>query len=256
MPESIASPSKPRRRPVLSLRVLMVLVLVAGGVLGWQARRASIQRQAVAEIKETGGSVLYDFMIEGPRVVPAASPAAPRWLREAIGDEYFQAPRTVFLDANKAPGGRQADDATLGAVAALGEVTDLNSYRVPMTDAGFARLAAMPRLRECCLFDVAVTDEGLAAVESFPALDNLRVRVGPPGRLTSRALESVARQPRLKMVGLINIDLRDPASLAPLAKLTGLEYLRLWKSPGDDACLEPLRGPGGLEIPRPSARQS
>ena len=240
--------TKPRRRFTLSLRGMMVLVLIVGGVVGWKARRASIQRRAVAEIKGTGGGIWYDFMWQNPnKIVPGASPWAPRWLREAVGDEYFQEPRTIFIEPNKVPGGRQPTDATYEAVAMLDDVEDLNSYRVPMSDAGFAQLATMPRLKSFCLLDVAMTDAGLDPVASFPALETLRLRVTPPGAFTPDALQRVARQPRLKFLELLNINLPDPASLAPLARLTRLEYIRLWRSPRDDSCLEHLRGLTGLK---------
>jgi hypothetical protein len=87
-----SSPRHRRRRFALSLRMLMLLVLVAGSFLGWRARRASIQRRAVAAIERAGGFVMYDFEIgpDGPKVGPKPQPWAPKWLRRAFGDEFFQ----------------------------------------------------------------------------------------------------------------------------------------------------------------------
>ncbi len=60
--ETNPTATRPRRRRLrLSLRGLMVLVLVVGGMLGWKARRASIQRRAVTQIKAAGGTLLYDY---------------------------------------------------------------------------------------------------------------------------------------------------------------------------------------------------
>ena len=43
-----------------SVRGLMFAVLIFGALLGWKARRASVQRGAVAEIKWAGGWVSYE----------------------------------------------------------------------------------------------------------------------------------------------------------------------------------------------------
>jgi hypothetical protein len=39
----------------------MVLVLVIGALLGWMARRARVQREAVAAIQKAGGMVGYNW---------------------------------------------------------------------------------------------------------------------------------------------------------------------------------------------------
>ena len=74
----------------LTVRLLLVLVLVLGCVFGWLAHKARTQRRAVAQIKQLGGSVIYDF-----QQIPGVSsnkvePRGPRWLRRLIGDELFQ----------------------------------------------------------------------------------------------------------------------------------------------------------------------
>ena len=52
--------SHPWRRFLrFSVRGMIVLVLVIGGWLGWIVRSARIQRDAVAAIQRTGGSVQY-----------------------------------------------------------------------------------------------------------------------------------------------------------------------------------------------------
>jgi hypothetical protein len=54
--------SRPWRRYLrFSVRGLIVLVLVIGAGLGWIVRSARMQREAVAAIKNAGGSVSYDW---------------------------------------------------------------------------------------------------------------------------------------------------------------------------------------------------
>jgi hypothetical protein len=52
-----ALPSKRRKRFGLSLRLLMLLVLLLGGGMGWLAYRARVRREAVAAIEAAGGTV-------------------------------------------------------------------------------------------------------------------------------------------------------------------------------------------------------
>ena len=84
-----------RRRLTLSVRTLMLLVLVIGGPIGWKARSATHQRRSVEAIRRMGGSVGYDWQgvsWEGQEsdAAPPQGPAAPRWARRLLGDEYFQ----------------------------------------------------------------------------------------------------------------------------------------------------------------------
>ena len=85
----------PRPRFTLSVRSLMILVLIFGGVLAWKVRRAAIQRRAVNEIRRVGGMVYYEYhvgpdlqMLLGPGGgILNAHPWAPAWLQKAVGAE-------------------------------------------------------------------------------------------------------------------------------------------------------------------------
>ena len=60
-PTTTAVTPRRRRRFMISLRTMMILVLVFGGWLGWFVRRVQIQQDAVAAVKNAGGSVFYDW---------------------------------------------------------------------------------------------------------------------------------------------------------------------------------------------------
>src|SRR3954454_17549939 len=79
-----------RRRFRISLRVLMLVVLVAGVWMGWQVNKARRQREAVAAVKKYGGWVHYDWEMVNGKVAKGTQPHAPKWLRRLFGDEYFQ----------------------------------------------------------------------------------------------------------------------------------------------------------------------
>src|SRR5262245_49108922 len=118
----------PRRRLRLSLRGMILLVLVLGLWLGWHARRARLQREAVAAVREYGGFVRYDWEFLNGRPATAAAPRAPGWLRRAIGDAYFQ--EVVEVNLVHATDRRGMPDLTPGE-----------------SDALVAKLAAFPHLR-------------------------------------------------------------------------------------------------------------
>ena len=90
--------SRPWRRFLrFSVRGLIVLVLVIGGWLGWLVRSARIQREAVAAIKNAGGTVKYDWEWSNGSMIPAGKPWAPRWLVDLIGVDYFGHVTAVWL---------------------------------------------------------------------------------------------------------------------------------------------------------------
>jgi hypothetical protein len=236
---------KPRRRRfALSLQGLMILILVIGGILGWKAHRATIQRRAVAKIDAAGGTVQYDYQIEAQKASKTWTanpphPWAPDWLRRPIGEEYFQDVAWVFLSSKNPKIKIEHDPKLFETVATLDRVEMLQTIRYPMDNADFARLMAMPRLKQATFLLIDITDEGLACLESSPAIEELVLR-STPGSITNRGLEIISRQPRIKRLELTQVDLTDPKSLAPLAKLTRLENLMLMNSPEEDSCLSYL----------------
>lgn len=107
-----------RRWLQFSLRALLVLLTVISVWLGVVVRRAREQREAVNAIEALGGSVRYDWQpdfvrAEGmgaggadqtyvPNVKIKPSPGGPAWLRQLIGDDFFQSVERVYLIHPKA----------------------------------------------------------------------------------------------------------------------------------------------------------
>jgi hypothetical protein len=90
--------SRPWRRLLrFSMRGLIVLVLVIGGGMGWLARSARIQREAVAAIEKTGGRVIYDWRWSNQNFISEARPWVPRQLGEFMGIDYFGHVIAAFL---------------------------------------------------------------------------------------------------------------------------------------------------------------
>jgi hypothetical protein len=84
-----------RLRP--SLRMLLLLVLLQGGGLGWIAYRARIQRDAVTTIRRAGGAVMY-----GQRSRPGGQSEfwRPGWLVARLGVDYFDDVTSVILESS------------------------------------------------------------------------------------------------------------------------------------------------------------
>src|SRR3954452_20984813 len=144
----------PRRRLSLSLRQSILLVLCVGLWLGWQARLAREQREAVAAIEEYGGFVRFDWEFVDGRRVPGAAPRAPGWLRRAIGDHYFQEVAEVNM---------------VYATDRRG-MPDLTSRE---SDALMARLEAFPRLRHLYIGGELATDRAMDAIGGLAELETL-----------------------------------------------------------------------------------
>ena len=140
-----------RKRLRLSLGAMMIIVLGIGGVLGWVAHRAHVQRDAVAAIttlrRNTRGSVYYDWQFVAARAARPgrraemdaralgnstnAKPRGPKWLRDALGPDVFDTVVIVKIE------GDNVDDEFLENVGKLHgvEKVDDPGARRPRLDA-------------------------------------------------------------------------------------------------------------------------
>jgi len=190
LPKSISTkPWWRRLRIGISLRVMMAIVLVIGGGLGWIVYRERIQREAVAAIKAAGGDVDYGWDWSEPR-----SHQPPQWLFDALGPDYFGDVVCVYLVNST------ADDALLAGIGRLHRLEYLflhGSHSV--TDAGLAHLKGLSRLERLGLEKTGVKGPGLIHLKGMKSLKDL---------------------------WLSELPISD-ADLAPLAGLTSLETLGL-----------------------------
>ncbi len=244
--KGVAPPS--RWRPRVSLRALMVLVLLIGGLLGWRVRRASIQRRAVAAIRAAGGSVFYDYQVPvGKPWQIGAAPGTPRWLREWVGDEYFQDVVVVMIAQPKGQPSK-ATPATLDAILDCDRLQFLQTIRVAWDEPRLARLASLSNLDDLTILDGGLTDSGIQHFRELTSLTRLMFRV-KPGELTGTSLKAFAgMMDRLKKLEILGLDPIEPADLTPIRGLKQLDYLRLVLSPEAGECLESVRGLDNLKI--------
>src|SRR5262249_58443110 len=159
-----------RKRFVLSLRSAMLLVLLSGLWMGWRVNRANDQRRAVAAIRRAGGGVSYDYQFSVSRGYRNrnARPWAPAWLRNRLGDEFFQEVTSVqFLN-------RPLTDHDLAPLARLDCLEELAISGAPITDAGLKYIANLKELRTLHLWETAViTEAGIAHLRSLTKLTTM-----------------------------------------------------------------------------------
>ena len=182
-----------------SLRTMLVAGTVLCVLLAWKVRKVERQKEAVAAIERTGGSVRYDWEVRDHPQAPGKN-----LLRDLLGDDFFDDVVEV--------------DFTTGIV--LPEEADAKRYQtVPM------QLRDLTNLQELNLIGRTIKDlellEGLTRMETL-WLDCESVRDLSPleGMRNLRQL-SLDRTPEVY-------------DLSPLASLAKLEYLFLALTPTRD----------------------
>jgi Leucine-rich repeat (LRR) protein len=252
-----------RKRLRLSLRAMMIAVLGIGGVLGWVAHHAHVQRDAVAAItklrRNTRGSVYYDWQFAAAQGDKNAKPRGPKWLRDAFGPDVFDTVVIVTIE------GDNVDDEFLENVGKLHgvEKVDLVGHTAPdLTPAGMAQLCNLPRLkwlntrrgiaiprgfvaglagrtgiRSLWLPQAAVTDDEMAIIGAFTDLEFLQL---DGSNVTDRGFAHVANLKKLTILDMPGVRITD---LAPVADLVQLDLLIL--APGRSTPARSVPGPGG-----------
>jgi hypothetical protein len=196
-----------------SVRALIVLVLVLGGVLGWIVRSARVQRDAVAAIEKAGGGVWYDWELKDGSPSPNPRPWWSRWLADHVGVDYFSSVVGVAFFQ----GGSDAEAVHVGRLSRL---VDLDLQGPSVTDAGLAHLKGLTSLQVLNLSNTQVTDAGLTHLKRLTSLQVLwlnNTRVGNAGLAQLKGLTN------LKALRLVGTRVNDAGATDFRAALT-----RVW----------------------------
>jgi hypothetical protein len=206
-----------------SLRTLLLLITAMCVWLGMNVPAARRQKEAVPVLLKAGAALGYDYefvpMAPPPhrRWDPEQSPPGPTWLRERIGEDYFQTVVAVFFNRPNL-GIKKAD---LDQLAKLPHVTDF-------------------------VFDgrgTSVHDQDFTALADLHELEMLQFM---RARIDGSILKWLPNPGRLKSLCLGMTDI-DDAALVALDKMTALEVLLLYGTHVTDAGLEHLRNLTNLE---------
>jgi hypothetical protein len=186
----------PRRRRFLqfSLGTLLLAITVFGVWFGVLVNRMRRQREAVAAIERLGGAVMYDYDFDANhQQIKNGQPAAPAWLRKALGDDFFRRPVWIYLAGlnlkagDLAPlenlshldwlylGSCELPDAELAHCASLSKLRSLDIGGTSISDAGLAHLARLQGLESLDIQSTAVTDAGIETLKRLPRLTEIFV---------------------------------------------------------------------------------
>jgi Leucine Rich repeat len=212
-------PSSPGANPGrkyfrFSMRGLIVVVLLMGGWIGWVARSARIQHDAVLAIEKAGGMTGYDWQWRNDRWVSGAKPWAPDWLVKAFGADYFGVVVVVFVSMQKAP-----DDL-------------------------FTHIENLGHLEVVFISDSALTDDNLDHLKNLLSLRNLQLtRSGPRGgvKISDAGIDRLKGLVNIEHLGLAGIQITD-AALASLKRMTKMADLGMEDTPITDAGLVHVEG--------------
>ena len=225
---------RPARRRLfrfrISLRGLMGVILIVAIALGTIAHQARVQRDGVAAILRSGGSVTYDWHYDpGGRFDLGRLPPAPRWLVAWLGPDYFG--QVTSARFGKIP----INDADLAALAGLTGLHELDLSSTAITDAGMVHLRGLVRLRALYLTETSVSSAGLGHLRGMTDLVILGLAQTRVADLNPIAL----RVDKLIWLNLAQTPMTD-SGLTPLARATDLQFLFIQDTPITDAGLAHL----------------
>ena len=176
-----ASTNSRRRWFQFSLRTLLFLISALSLLFGFcrSLNRAHQQRDAVLAVRAAGGVILYEdqFGADG-NFNARAEPAAPEWLRNLLGDDFFRTPAGVdnwnressadWFDFNAR---RELSDASERALCRLPTIKRLNFVGTSLSHGRLLVIESLNQLEELDLTERHLSDEEcqqLAKVLSRP----------------------------------------------------------------------------------------
>ncbi|SIN81955.1 hypothetical protein SAMN05444166_1082 [Singulisphaera sp. GP187] len=208
------------RRLRVSLRVLMLLIMIAAVFIGDRVTKARKQREAVESVKRCGGGVVYDWAYVNRGKSTPTEPNAPQWLRGLLGDEYFQDVASVALTGTP-----------IGV--------PVPGSKVISGDDVLAHLAQMNAIKSLHLVGIRITDKGFDTINRIQCLEELVIARSP--WVSNADIARIETLNHLKSISIENSKVTD-AGLASLAKLKNLEYLNIQNTGATDAGLVYLKG--------------
>jgi Leucine Rich repeat len=210
-----------------------ILAIVTFALLGlgtWcclQAAHARSQREMVREILSAGGLIRYDWQPFDRRYLGhylplydrdhPAIPPGPTWLRQVLGDDYFQTVVAVALRR------RDTDSVLRDVVYHLPSVEEIYLDGSPLSDAGLQGITALRHLKVLALEKTHISDAGLAECASVSSVEYLSVAVT---HISDAGLVKVVGLTHLRHLNLSATDITDHG-LDSISQMRSLESLEL-----------------------------
>jgi hypothetical protein len=235
-------PKRKRRWFQFSLRSLLVFTLIVAIPCAWLAReieRKRHEREAAETIVKLHGDVWYsDQLIVPSGQTPGVhNPAGPAWLREIMGQNFFDEIEEVNFFHNPDWGSAQISDERLDCLTPLTELKSLSLAASDVTDAGMVRIKELTKLQELDLSYTSISDAGLAHLNS---LTNLQILELGYTNVTDAGLVQLKRFNRLNSLNLQNTRISD-AGLESLRGLSELRWLYLSETDTADSAVRDLQ---------------
>jgi hypothetical protein len=188
-----------RRYLQFSLRTFLVVTLIVTIWLGLHVRSARRQQAVVAAIKALGGEVVYGYQYISAtgKPDPKAESWAPRWLIEALGEDFLHNVVSVSIIRDPQAG-------------------------IEVTDDLLAQFDALPRLQGLYLHASGISDAGLEHLGRLSRLEFLLLWKAPS--ISDRGVQRLAPLTKLKWIQITDSQIGDE-SLRVLAGLPQLESL-------------------------------
>ena len=207
------------RRPRISVRAFMIVVVAIGGGLGWVVRPASIQRDAVKAIKSTGGDVWYDWENRyGPGVQGKHTPL--NWLQERLGRDYFG--RITEVVDLRAAG---------VAIPAVGRLTRLKSLHLDtpsMSEGGLGHLKGLTELEHLWIVNTQIDDADWANLKELTKLSSLHL---DRSHMSDSGLAHLSYVNLTKQLSRRLIELVGAAELLRISRASRWAGAAVWRRP-------------------------
>ncbi|HEV2970766.1 MAG TPA: hypothetical protein VGY55_12415 [Pirellulales bacterium] len=184
-------PKRRRRWLQYSLRSLMIFTMICAVGSAWLGRKIDQkrrEREAVAAIVKSGGSVFYDYEDRGWLSPPAnnAKPPGPDWLRNLLGENFFSDVYWVVLSTSD------------GKLENLKQLTQLKKLQLTVSDGGLENLKGLTQL-QFLHFSGAVTDADLENLKEMHHLKELSLNAT---KVTDAGLTKLKGLTHLESLGL------------------------------------------------------
>ena len=202
----------------LSLKSIFTLVTLRSicfCYFGIKMQQASQQRQAVKVILKSGGRVEYDYQAKS-----SGQTASPRWLRDLLGDDFFQEVIVVSLDWNGSLGDQQWQQ-----IEVLRKLKKLDLSYISISENRITHLAGLRDLENLSLAGSTMGDFGL---EQLSRLRHLRRLDLTNTKITNAKLVRLRRLGEPVALQELHLDNNVLTSLQGLEDFTQLKELSLY----------------------------